>query len=146
MIQALFQVFLISHAVCWLCYMATRSSVDQWILRFALASQLIGFMGLCMAMAGVWPSVQSYLIDFSHYGYVVTLVSGMFLFSELHNRFLLLCLLVVTLATRMYFGRCLFDIASVFDFPDFVVDYNYVFVVMILYVLGGFFRPDMLLF
>lgn len=133
MINILFQMFCISHATCWLAHHATTTQNDRFILKLALVGQLIGFMGLCMINCSVWETVGQYCIDCSHYMFVVTLVTGMFMFSELHNQLLMLCMLITTLTTRIYYDRCLFDFASVFYFPDFGVDYNYVFASMILY-------------
>ena len=137
MLPVLFGLFFVSHATCWCCHTATRRSntVDRRILEWALVGQLVGFVGLCLVGCGVWPAAHRCLIDCSHYGFVATLVSGVFLFSELHNLLLLLSVLVTTLTTRLWLGKCMFDYASVFylPIPEWMIDYNYIFALMILY-------------
>ena len=104
---------------------ATTAVIDRAILWASFALMGVGYVGILR--------VNITLIDLSHYGYALYLGSSVFLFVELQNQLMTLMMLLVTIYTRWYFGRCLFDDLSELPIP--ALNYGYAFGTMVVILL-----------
>ena len=107
----------------------TSVFVDNLILVLGLLGSFIGLIGFYIN--------DCRLIKATHYSLALLLPSGIFMFYEYHNRVYILVLLLITLVTRLWFGRCLFhDHSTELVIPDIGGNaYNSIFAGLILYTI-----------
>ena len=133
LITCLLGLFIIFHIICWYCYMNTTDKWDLSILLISLCGQTGGIIGIIGTIFRPHNNLFMILVNFAHYCLVATILLGLFLFSELHNEIYITTIITVILISRLYLGYCVFDCISVFEFPKFFIDYNYMFLAMIVY-------------
>ena len=87
-----------------LCLFNISKTKDKYLLGIMLIGQFLLLFGSIFK--------NNIIIEIAHIIFTITVIIGVFIFQELHNRLYILIVLFLILFSRYYFNDCLFRLAN----------------------------------